>query len=85
MVIMRRVVARLEYMFKCLLCISRISHSKNVILTFDDTPEPGIKEFVLNLLRDYNVKATFFCVGETIQKYEGVSLVSHKNLGLVKH
>lgn len=43
---------------------------KNAIyLTFDDGPEPGITEFVLDELKKYNARATFFCCGENCAKY----------------
>ena len=43
---------------------------KNAIyLTFDDGPEPGITEFVLDELAKYEAKATFFCVGQNIEKH----------------
>lgn len=40
-----------------------------IFLTFDDGPHPDITPFVLDLLKQYEWKATFFCVGENIQKY----------------
>lgn len=40
-----------------------------VYLTFDDGPEPGITEFVLDELKKYNAKATFFCKGENCEKH----------------
>jgi len=42
---------------------------KCVYLTFDDGPIPEITPWVLDLLDKYQVKATFFCVGENVQKY----------------
>lgn len=45
------------------------SSSKDVFLTFDDGPEPGITEFVLNQLKDYGFKATFFCTGQCAEKH----------------
>ena len=42
---------------------------KRIFLTFDDGPVPEITPDVLQLLSDYQIKATFFCVGENIQKY----------------
>lgn len=42
---------------------------KTIFLTFDDGPEPGITEFVLDELRKYNAKATFFCRGDNAEKY----------------
>ena len=43
--------------------------SNTVYLTFDDGPEPGITEFVLDLLDHYGFKATFFCTGKCAEKY----------------
>lgn len=44
--------------------------SKNSIyLTFDDGPHPEITPHVLALLRKYNAKATFFCVGENAARF----------------
>lgn len=40
-----------------------------IYLTFDDGPEPGITEFVLDELNKYNAKAIFFCKGENCTKY----------------
>lgn len=42
---------------------------QTVFLTFDDGPDPAITPFVLDLLKQYNWTATFFCVGENIKKY----------------
>jgi len=44
--------------------------SKKVIyLTFDDGPVPEVTPLVLDLLDEHNIKATFFCVGENVQKH----------------
>ncbi len=42
---------------------------KKVYLTFDDGPVPEITEWVLDLLRAENIKATFFCIGDNIRKH----------------
>jgi peptidoglycan-N-acetylglucosamine deacetylase len=42
---------------------------KVVYLTFDDGPVPGVTVAVLNLLKKYGIKGTFFCVGENVYKY----------------
>jgi len=42
---------------------------KVVYLTFDDGPIPEITPWVLDLLDKYNIKATFFCVGDNVRKY----------------
>jgi peptidoglycan/xylan/chitin deacetylase (PgdA/CDA1 family) len=43
-----------------------------VFLTFDDGPHPEITQWVLNELDRYNMKATFFCVGDNVRKYPGI-------------
>jgi len=45
------------------------SDKKVVYLTFDDGPIPEITPWVLDLLDKYNIKATFFCVGDNVRKY----------------
>jgi peptidoglycan/xylan/chitin deacetylase (PgdA/CDA1 family) len=40
-----------------------------VYLTFDDGPHPDITPWVLKVLNDYGWKATFFCVGDNVEKY----------------
>ncbi|HBI01090.1 MAG TPA: polysaccharide deacetylase family protein [Flavobacterium sp.] len=42
---------------------------KKVFLTFDDGPTPEITEWVLAQLKKYNFKATFFCIGNNIEKH----------------
>ena len=40
-----------------------------VYLTFDDGPIPEVTPWVLRILKDENIQATFFCVGENVMKY----------------
>lgn len=42
---------------------------REVCLTFDDGPDADVTPKVLDILDRYGVKATFFCVGENVQKY----------------
>lgn len=44
-------------------------HEKVVYLTFDDGPIPESTPFILDTLRRYGVKATFFMVGDNVRKY----------------
>jgi len=44
------------------------NHERNIHLTFDDGPLPEITEYILDILDEYNSKATFFCVGENVKK-----------------
>jgi peptidoglycan-N-acetylglucosamine deacetylase len=44
---------------------------KTLYLTFDDGPHPTITPFVLEQLKKYNAKATFFCIGDNVKKFPG--------------
>jgi peptidoglycan/xylan/chitin deacetylase (PgdA/CDA1 family) len=43
--------------------------SNEIFLTFDDGPFPGPTDFVLDQLRTYSAKATFFCIGDNVRKH----------------
>lgn len=45
---------------------------KRVVLTFDDGPIPEVTPWILDLLKTYQIKATFFMVGENIVKHPEV-------------
>ncbi|TVZ56120.1 peptidoglycan/xylan/chitin deacetylase (PgdA/CDA1 family) [Lutibacter sp. Hel_I_33_5] len=45
------------------------SNKKELYLTFDDGPTPEITTFVLEELKKYNAKATFFCIGKNIKNH----------------
>lgn len=45
------------------------SSEKKVYLTFDDGPIPEANPWILETLRKYNIKATFFCVGDNVRKH----------------
>lgn len=40
-----------------------------VYLTFDDGPIPEATPIVLDILKSFDAKATFFCVGENVERY----------------
>jgi peptidoglycan/xylan/chitin deacetylase (PgdA/CDA1 family) len=42
---------------------------KILYLTFDDGPTPEITTWVLDQLKSYNAKATFFCIGSNIENH----------------
>ena len=42
---------------------------KRIFLTFDDGPIPDVTPDIINTLKTYDIKATFFCVGENIKKH----------------
>lgn len=39
---------------------------KEIFLTFDDGPHPAITPWVIDILKEFNALATFFCVGENV-------------------
>ena len=45
------------------------NNEKKVFLTFDDGPIPQVTEWVLAQLETYQCKATFFCIGNNIEKH----------------
>jgi peptidoglycan/xylan/chitin deacetylase (PgdA/CDA1 family) len=47
----------------------RVAGDTKIYLTFDDGPIPEVTEWVLDTLASFNIKATFFCVGENVVKY----------------
>ncbi len=53
-----------------------------IALTFDDGPHPYYTAEILEILKEYNVKATFFFVGQNIENYpeaaEQVYLAGHE-------
>ena len=48
------------------------NNDNSVYITFDDGPIPEVTPWVLSELEKYNAKATFFCIGENIQKHPNV-------------
>ncbi|NLX81182.1 MAG: polysaccharide deacetylase family protein [Proteiniphilum sp.] len=42
---------------------------KTIYLTFDDGPIPEVTPWVLDILNQFEIKATFFCVGDNVRKY----------------
>ena len=48
-------------------CIWEMETKENILyLTFDDGPHPVVTPFVLDILKEYNAKATFFCIGKNV-------------------
>ena len=45
---------------------------KKLYLTFDDGPIPEITTWVLDVLKQYKVTATFFCVGNNVEKHPAI-------------
>ena len=49
--------------------VSYYFHPKTMYLTFDDGPSEENTQRVLDILRDRNIKATFFLVGENVRQH----------------
>ncbi|HSD13876.1 MAG TPA: polysaccharide deacetylase family protein [Flavobacterium sp.] len=47
---------------------------RKIYLTFDDGPTPEATEWILDVLKKHNIKATFFCIGDNIRKYPDLFL-----------
>lgn len=45
------------------------SNNKTLYLTFDDGPTPEITNWTLDVLKQYNAKATFFCIGKNVKTH----------------
>ncbi len=69
-----------NYHLKALSC-NKDYDEKHVAITFDDGPNPVITPQILELLNQYNAKATFFCIGKQIEKHPEVirNIVSQKH------
>lgn len=48
--------------------------TKTIFLTFDDGPIPIVTPWVLKTLKSFNAKATFFCIGDNINKHPAIFL-----------
>jgi peptidoglycan/xylan/chitin deacetylase (PgdA/CDA1 family) len=54
-------------------CIWTVSTTDKIIyLTFDDGPIPEVTPFVLDELKKYDAKATFFCIGKNVDAHPGI-------------
>lgn len=51
------------------LCWKIPATEKVLYLTFDDGPEPAVTPYVLDLLKRYNARATFFCIGKNVAQH----------------
>lgn len=45
------------------------NNENKVYLTFDDGPIPQVTPWVLDILKEFQAKATFFCIGENMDRH----------------
>lgn len=63
----------LGWIFPGRLLLKRVKNGRrHIALTFDDGPHPENTKALLDILHSEKVKATFFLLGETIEKYPGL-------------
>lgn len=65
-------MVRIKDIFQALYPYAVFRTGSSVYLTFDDGPIPEVTPKVLEILAKYGVKATFFMVGENIDKHPEV-------------
>ncbi|MDO4880924.1 MAG: polysaccharide deacetylase family protein [Capnocytophaga sp.] len=61
---------RLGY-FRKAICSNNTLKTRQITLTFDDGPTP-LTPLFLDVLRKYNAKAIFFCIGKNIELYPDI-------------
>lgn len=49
-----------------------LTKEKQLYLSFDDGPHETATPFVLDSLKQYNAKATFFCIGKNVKAYPNI-------------
>ena len=52
--------------------LSKLDTTNAVYLTFDDGPVPEATPWVLEQLKQFNAKATFFCIGDNVNKHPDI-------------
>lgn len=48
------------------------AEERSIFLTFDDGPIPEVTPWVLEQLKKFNAKASFFCIGENVEKHPDI-------------
>lgn len=74
---MRLIPIRTPFIYQTLFksFVWKIPSSENekvLYLTFDDGPTPEITNWTLDTLKQYNAKATFFCIGNNVEKHPSI-------------
>ncbi|HRG07788.1 MAG TPA: polysaccharide deacetylase family protein, partial [Cyclobacteriaceae bacterium] len=57
--------------------------SNKIALTFDDGPLPNQTERILNVLAQYQIKASFFCIGQRVAQHPHVLKQVHEQGHLI--
>lgn len=63
----------MRWMYPGLIWDMQVEEDEKILyLTFDDGPHPIATHFVLDQLKQYNAKATFFCIGNNVVKHPAI-------------
>jgi peptidoglycan-N-acetylglucosamine deacetylase len=66
----------------CLWNYTRVANEKKIYLSFDDGPHAAATPFVLDELKKYNAKASFFCIGKNVMEetaiYKRILMEGHR-------
>lgn len=62
----------LKKLYPSVLIWDMTTTEKKIYLSFDDGPHPSATPFVLDTLKKYNAKATFFCIGKNVVEYPAI-------------
>ncbi len=75
---------RMNYFIKAL--HANPSKKSATAITFDDGPHPEYTLRILDILKEYNAKATFFCIGSKAEKYpEIIKAINQDGHTLANH
>ena len=66
-------IYQLSRMYSSKFFLGGSSHESKIALTFDDGPDKTFTPKVLDVLNEYDVQATFFLMGENVEKYPEVT------------
>lgn len=62
------------------------TREKRLHLSFDDGPTPGVTEQILDILREHDARATFFCTGDNAEKHpELLKRIKKEGHGIGNH
>jgi peptidoglycan/xylan/chitin deacetylase (PgdA/CDA1 family) len=62
----------LRYLYRGVWFRRKVKGAKTLYLTFDDGPIPDVTVWVLDVLKQHNIKATFFCIGDNVRKHPDI-------------
>lgn len=62
----------LQLKYPNILALRGLLNDKKVALTFDDGPDPRYTPQILDILKQYNAKATFFLIGARAKAHKGI-------------